>query len=170
LDPFKDDFDYLYGSVHVVTDWTIDDDKFLHKWDEQSIDSIYGEYYQVLAKMARTRLFDVVGHFDLPKKFRKFPTDNLDARIGSTLDAIKVANMVIEINTAGLRKPVGEIYPSPHILNMVHDKGISITFGSDAHDPVDVAYAFDKALLLARSAGFSSLVTFKQRKPIVLQF
>jgi histidinol-phosphatase (PHP family) len=165
LEPYMDDFDYLYGSVHVVTNWTIDDDKFLYKWDEQSIDIVHEGYYRVVEQMARTRMFDVVGHFDLGKKFKKIPSGNLDARIGKTLDAIKAGGMALEINTAGLRKPIGEIYPSPHILDMVFNKKIKITFGSDAHDPSEVRYAFDKAVDLVKSAGFSSIVSFKKRRP-----
>jgi histidinol-phosphatase (PHP family) len=165
LEPYMDDFDYLYGSVHVVTNWTIDDEKFMYKWDEQPVDVVQDGYYRNLEQMARTRMFDVVGHFDVCKKFKKFPTGNLDARIGTTLDAIKKAGMVLEINTAGLRKPVGEIYPSPHILDMVAARKIKITFGSDAHDPTEVGYCFDKAIDLVKKAGFSSIVSFKKRKP-----
>ncbi len=165
LYPYMDDFDYLYGSVHVVNGFPVDDDKFLRKWDEYDVDSVFIAYYQELAEMAKTRLFDVVGHIDLPKKFKKFPTCNLDAWIGTALDAIKAANMVIEVNTAGLRKPIGEMYPSPHILDMVFKKKIKITLGSDAHDPVEVGYAFDKAIDLVKQAGFSSIVSFNKRRP-----
>jgi histidinol-phosphatase (PHP family) len=165
LEPYMDDFDYLYGSVHTVLGFPVDDDKFLRKWDEQGVDPVFVAYYQELAKMASTRLFDVVGHIDLPKKYKKIPSGNLDARIGTALDAIKAAGMAIEINTAGLRKPIGEIYPSQHILEMVFNKNIKITLGSDAHDPAEVAYCFDKAVDLAKRAGFSSIVSFKRRRP-----
>ncbi len=164
LEPYMDDFDYLYGSVHTVLGFPVDDDKFLRKWDEQSVDSVFVAYYQELAKMANTRLFDVVGHIDLPKKFNKIPSGNLDARIGDTLDAIKSASMALEINTAGLRKPIGEIYPSRHILEMVFDKHIEITIGSDAHDPSEVGHSFDKGIDMAKQVGFSSIVTFKKRR------
>jgi histidinol-phosphatase (PHP family) len=165
LEPYMDDFDYMYGSVHAVLGFPVDDDKFLRKWDEQGVDPVFVAYYQELAKMANTRMFDAVGHIDLPKKFKKSPTGNLDPLIGKALDVVKAAGMVVEINTAGLRKPIGEIYPSPHILDMVLDRKIKITLGSDAHDPAEVGYAFDKAIDLAKRAGFSSIVSFKKRRP-----
>ncbi|MBN2150439.1 MAG: histidinol-phosphatase HisJ family protein [Candidatus Lokiarchaeota archaeon] len=165
LEPFMDDFDYLYGSVHVVRGFPVDDGNFLQKWDEYDVDSIFIDYYQALAEMAETRMFDVVGHVDLPKKYKKIPAGNLDGRIGKTLDAIKGAGMAVEINTAGLRKPIGEMYPSPHILEMVFDKNIEITLGSDAHDPSEVGHSFDRAIGLARQIGFSSIVCFKKRRP-----
>ena len=163
LEPFLDDFDYLYGSVHVVTDWTIDDENFMYKWAEVGIDNVYSMYYDALASMARSRLFDVVGHFDLPKKFQNFPTIDVDDKIDAVLDEVKVAGMVVEVNTAGLRKPVQEIYPSRHILEKILDKQIGITLGSDAHKPEDVGYAFDEAIAMIKAVGFDHVVTFTKR-------
>ncbi|MEX2682904.1 MAG: histidinol-phosphatase HisJ [Candidatus Sigynarchaeota archaeon] len=168
IEPFVDDFDYVYGSVHVVRGFPVDDEKFLRKWDGQDVDAVFAEYYQALASMASTRLFDVVGHFDLPKKYKKIPVGNLDAQITTALDAIRSAGMAMEINTAGLRKPIGEIYPSRHILEMAIKESIPVTLGSDAHDPAEVGHEFSKAVALARQVGFSSIVSFKKRHPITI--
>jgi len=166
LEPFQTDFDYLYGSVHVVTNWAIDDDKFLNRWDQVGVDAVYSMYYEVLAKMAKTRLFNVVGHLDLPKKFKKIPTIDFDGKISTVLDAVKAAHMVVEVNTAGLRKPVKEIYPSRHILEMCLEKGIKVTLGSDAHAPEEIGYAFDETRALLKEIGFKTLVLFKKRMQV----
>jgi histidinol-phosphatase (PHP family) len=63
--------------------------------------------------------------------------------------------MGIELNTSGLRKPVGEIYPSPLIVVMARERGIAICFGSDAHSPEEVGDGFDAALKLAHEAGYT---------------
>jgi histidinol phosphatase-like PHP family hydrolase len=39
----------------------------------------------------------------------------------------------VEVSTAGLRKPVGEIYPARAFLEMVVDAGNPIALSSDAH-------------------------------------
>jgi histidinol-phosphatase (PHP family) len=70
------------------------------------------------------------------------------------LDRIARAGMGIELNTSGLRKPVGEIYPSPLIISMAFEREIPICFGSDAHSPEDVSASFDLALKLAREVGY----------------
>lgn len=168
IEPFLDDFDYLYGSVHVVRGFPVDDEKFLAKWAEQDVDSVFVEYYQTLVKMANTRLFDIVGHFDLPKKYKKVPSGNLDKQIQTALDAIHSAGMAMEINTAGLRKPIGEIYPSRHILDMAFMKSIPITLGSDAHDPAEVGHEFGKAVALAKQVGFTSILSFEKRRPATI--
>ena len=47
--------------------------------------------------------------------------------------------MAMEVSTAGLRKPVGEIYPARAMLEMAVDAGIPIALSSDAHTPEHLA-------------------------------
>ncbi len=164
LEPFLKEFDYVYGSVHVVEDWAVDDERFLKRWNERGENAVYSDYYEAIRLMAREKKFDVVGHFDLPKKYLKFPTKDMNDAIAAALDAIKNARMVVEVNTAGLRKPVKEIYPSEAILVQCLDRDIPVTLGSDAHAPAEVGYAFRETLSLLARLGFTSLTTFEVRK------
>ncbi len=72
--------------------------------------------------------------------------------------------MTVEINTSGLRKPVGEIYPSLPVLKVYARHKVPITFSSDSHDPADVGRDYDKARDLALAAGYSDYRVFKQRQ------
>ncbi|MFX0103039.1 MAG: histidinol-phosphatase HisJ [Candidatus Hodarchaeota archaeon] len=164
LKPFLDDFDYLYGSVHVVDDWAVDDNRFLERFNEYDINDVWARYYDSVIEMVNTGLFDVVGHLDLPKKYEKIPTKDLDHKLLEVLAAIKSNRMLIELNTAGLRKPIKEIYPSRHILELCHEKGIEVTLGSDAHAPDEVGYDFPNAIALLKSIGYDSIVSFKKRE------
>ena len=47
--------------------------------------------------------------------------------------------MAMEVSTAGLRKPVGEIYPARAMLEMAVDAGVPIALSSDAHTPEHLA-------------------------------
>jgi len=80
------------------------------------------------------------------------------------LDRIAAANMGVEINTSGLRRPVREIYPSALLLELAHEREIPICFGSDAHTPREVGYAFDQALKLAKEAGYTECLRFEGRQ------
>jgi histidinol-phosphatase (PHP family) len=71
--------------------------------------------------------------------------------------------MGIEINTSGLNKPVGEIYPSSLIVSMACEREIPICFGSDSHRPEDVGFGFDLALELARKNGYTQYFKISQR-------
>ena len=57
-----------------------------------------------------------------------------------------------------------EIYPSLWILKTYCKAGVPITFSSDSHDPRDVGRDYDKALTLAREAGYKSYRLFKKRQ------
>ncbi|MGQ9473949.1 MAG: PHP-associated domain-containing protein, partial [Candidatus Caldatribacteriaceae bacterium] len=86
--------------------------------------------------------------------------------IEKVLQSCREKNMVLEINTAGLYKPVKEVYPSFDILEKARRMGLQVCFGSDAHKPQDVGRSFDVAVTLARKAGFQSFVAFHKREKI----
>ena len=157
-------FDLVIGSVHYIRDWGFDNPEERNLWDSADVLNTWREYFELLGLLADTRLFDVIGHLDLPKKFGYRPCDaDLKEMAQPVLDRIAAAGMGIEINTAGLRKPVKEIYPSPLLLELAHERDIPISFGSDAHTPQDVAYAFDEALKLARQAGYTHCLRYRRR-------
>jgi histidinol-phosphatase (PHP family) len=83
--------------------------------------------------------------------------------VSQFLETVKAHDVAIELNTAGLRKECREIYPSRHYLEMAHEIGVAITFGSDAHAPNEVGADFDQAIELAKSVGYRSTRVFTQR-------
>ena len=156
--------DYLIGSVHFIDGWGFDNPEFIGKYDEMDIDEIWQKYFDTIEEMAKSQLFDIVGHLDLIKVFKFMPTKDIKEIASNALDAIAKANMAIEINSAGLRKPIKEAYPSLDLLKMAKAREIPITFGSDAHSPEQVGYGRDEAYNLAKEAGYSRAVVFKDRK------
>ena len=78
--------------------------------------------------------------------------------------------MVLELNAAGLRKPIKETYPSALILEEAFALDIPITFSSDAHSVAQVGFAYEEVIALAKKVGYSKCVTFRQREKIFLEF
>jgi histidinol-phosphatase (PHP family) len=68
--------------------------------------------------------------------------------------------VVLEISTAGLRKPVGELYSDPRLLRL---SSAPVTLASDAHAPHHVGEDFEQAVALARSCGRDTLTVFERR-------
>ncbi|MCP4683168.1 MAG: histidinol-phosphatase HisJ family protein [Desulfobacterales bacterium] len=162
-------FDLVLGSVHYIEDWGFDNPDQRHVWDSVDVTATWRRYFKLIEKLAESRLFDAVGHLDLPKKFGHRPSDkDLEEVVQPALDRMAIAGMGIELNTSGLRKPVGEIYPSLLILSMAYERDIPICFGSDAHSPGEIGAGFDLALKLAREAGYSRYFKIKQRKKQVV--
>ncbi|UCC20461.1 MAG: histidinol-phosphatase HisJ [Promethearchaeota archaeon] len=165
--------DYILGSVHILHGrsklFAFDDKRFLKMYKEyDSIDNIYLEYYQKIQNMIHSDKFDfdVLSHFDLPKKYNKraINKDLVMNEAIKTLDLAKKADLTIEINTGGLRKEINEQYPSYEIIEKMHELDIPILFGSDAHHPNDLGYKFDKMLKIVKKIGYSNLAHFNKRK------
>jgi histidinol-phosphatase (PHP family) len=156
-------FDYVMGSVHYVDGWGFDDPRYLEGYEGRDIFALWSRYFELLAEAAECGLFDVLAHPDLVKKFGFRPEEDVSALYEKCLDRV-AAGLVVEVNTAGLRKPVNEIYPSRRFLEMCGEREISVTLGSDAHRPEEVGRGFEEALELLRLAGYESLTAFKARQ------
>jgi histidinol-phosphatase (PHP family) len=157
-------FDYVIGSIHFIGGWGFDDSRYLEGYSGRDIYELYEEHFGLVARAATSDLFDVLGHFDLIKKYNFRPDRDITPLIEETLSAIKDAGACIEINTAGLRKPVGEIYPSEAILSLCARVGVPITLGSDAHKPDEVGMGFEVALAMAHRSGYRELAAFDKRE------
>jgi len=157
-------FDYLMGSVHFIGDWLIDDDRQIQEWKRRDIDQVYQQYFELVQTMAKSGLFDIVGHLDLVKKFDYRPKKDITNLLLETIETLSENKMCIEVNTGGLRKPCHEIYPSEKLIEICFDKGMPITLGSDAHSPEEVGADFDEAINLLRKVGYVEIVRFEKRK------
>jgi len=155
--------DYLIGSVHFLDKWSFDNPEFIGGWKSRDIDEIWKAYFEATEKMAKMGAFDIVGHLDLIKVFKYLPTKDVRLLAKDVLKAIKKSNMVLELNSAGLRKPIGEIYPSKSILEEAYALDIPITFSSDAHSVKQVGFEYEQTKALAKAVGYTKAVTFKQR-------
>jgi histidinol-phosphatase (PHP family) len=68
------------------------------------------------------------------------------------------------VSTAGLRKPVGELYPDREFLDVCRRHGVPITTASDAHEPTLVGEDIEQAVELARAAGYDTVSVFDRRE------
>ena len=105
------DWDLVLGSVHWVAGGWIDAPGCAARFEKEGTDFLYDEYYRLLAKAARSGFFDVLTHFDLPKKFGNRPSRPREALESEAIAAAKEGGCAVEISSAGLRKPVAEPYP-----------------------------------------------------------
>ena len=161
----EQDFDFVLGSVHFIDDWGFDNPAVKQVWDSVDVAETWRAYFKLVLKLINTGLFDAVSHLDIPKKFGHRPTEkDLKEMVQPVLDRVAEAGMGMELNTSGLRKPVGEIYPSSLIVSLARERDIPICFGSDAHSPRDVGKDFSAGLQLARDAGYSHYFRIKKRK------
>ena len=164
-------WDYFIGSVHYVSDsWAIDDPSKLSEWKHRDSNEVWALYFERLTQAAESKLFEIIGHADLPKKFGHRPTRDCTSLYEKFLDAAAKNDCAIELNTAGLRKDCQEIYPSRQILELAFQKGVPITFGSDAHAPGEVGLNLSDAMQLARETGYQNYCQFSKRQKLMMKF
>lgn len=159
-------FDYVIGSVHWLGDFGFDLLEMKHMWRGRDLRTIYDEYFSILIRMVESRLFDFVGHADVIKVFGYEPDDPVFLQEWYERLAETFANCdaVFEISTAGLRKPVGKLYPAPGLLKACKARGVPTVINSDAHRPEDVGADYDQAVACALDAGYNTLTTFSGRR------
>jgi len=151
-------WDYLLGSVHwLYGEHGVDSGAEAGAWAKWPEDEVWRRYVEELSAAARSGHFDVLSHPDLAKIFG---VGGLDERYEELACAVDDGGVALEISTAGLRKPVGELYPDPRLLRM---SVAPVTLASDAHEPALVGEDFDRALELARSTGRDTVCVFAGR-------
>lgn len=162
--------DYLIGSVHFIKEWGFDNPEFLGYYKNRDPDATWKEYFDLIEAMAKSGLFQIVGHLDLLKVFNFLPDTDIRLLAQKAFKAIKASRMALELNSAGLRKPVGEIYPSRPLLELAKEMDIPITFGCDAHRVEQVGAGLDELYTLAKEIGYSECLIFRQKEREVIKF
>ena len=165
------DFDYVIGSVHFIREGAVDMDDYT-VWDAKdptrSPERVWQRYFETIAESATSGLFDIIAHPDLVKIWGsahpgRTPAGDLRRYYEPTVEALAEADVAVEVSTAGLRKPVGEIYPAPAFLAMCVEAQLPLALSSDAHRPEDVGAGYEQALELLDELGVRELACFEKR-------
>jgi histidinol-phosphatase (PHP family) len=161
------DFDYVVGSVHRIGDLMVDHSGY-DVWDGVAdADDVWERYFALVAAAARSGLFDVLAHVDLVKMWgveRPWPVRDLRFHYEPAVEAIGETGIAVEVSTAGLRKPVGEIYPARELAEMCVEVGAAFALSSDAHAPEQVGYEYGRATEMLRDLGVEEICAFERRE------
>ncbi len=157
--------DYTIGSVHYLGDESMDtDEQFWTARSQEQRDAEIVRYWKTVREMVESGLFDIVGHVDLVKKFAVYPSIDVTPLVRDALDAIKAADMTLELNTSGWHKLCNECYPSEAILRAAFHREIPITLSADAHRAGLLCTHFARGLDLLWRVGYRSIARFAHRE------
>lgn len=166
LQPYP--WDYVIGSIHWIGDWGFDIEEMDEKWKDKSIIKTYKEYFQILKQLLQSKQFDILGHMDVIKVFGHKPEKTEEVQLEElyeeVLPFVKESNITVEMSTAGLRKPVGELYPSKSLMEKLAAEKIPMMINSDAHRPEDVGKGYGEGIAYLKSYGINEISTFERRK------
>jgi histidinol-phosphatase (PHP family) len=161
------EWDYVVGSVHFLRDDAVDMPGDWDIWRSADPDKVWSRYFETLGEAARTGMFDILAHPDLVKVWggeRPWPEGDLRRFYDRAMEGIAESDVAIEVSTAGLRKPVGEIYPARAFLEMCLEAGKPVALSSDAHVPEDLGHGYDQALEWLGEIGVSEIAVFEARQ------
>ncbi len=163
------DFDLIIGSVHVVDDHQISGGSAGSYFKQRDVSDAYGRYFEVLDEMVEWGGFDVVGHFDMVKRFGAkyygaFDSKPFESHIRAVLEKLVIKGIGLEVNTSGVVQPPAEPYPGLGILKLAKEAHVAtVTIGSDSHVPTSFEQGLDVGERTLVSAGFSEITLFSHR-------
>lgn len=162
------EWDYVLGSIHFLGDEAVDHPDY-DIWERNASrpERVWTRYFEWLGEAARSGLFDILSHPDLVKMWggrRPRPEGDLRRYYEIAMDGIVDSGVAVEVSTAGLRKPVGELYPATPFLEMLVDAGCPLALSSDAHVPEQLGHGYDQAVELLTGLGVTELCVFERRE------
>ena len=134
-------FDFLLGSVHFLDGFAYDHTAEL--WDGIDVDQAYRTYFESAIDLAKSGLFDGLGHPDAIKLFGHKPSFSLEAYYERLAQALSDSHMYADQNS-GVSRRCHETAPIPGmdtvLLQALKKHHVPIITSSDAHCPEDVGY------------------------------
>ena len=133
-------FDFLLGSIHFVDDFAFD-----HKaehWTGMDIDKIYYRYFEDSVSLAKSKLFDGIGHPDAIKLFGHKPSYSLTEYYESLAKELSNSGMYADQNSGAARRcpDTASLGMDAELLRILKKYNVQIIASSDAHCPEDVGY------------------------------
>ena len=162
-----DRLDFVLGSVHFLDrpDQMFDNvPDGAEQFHGRNIDDVYADYFRRIREIIETGLVDSLAHLDLIKIHGHRPTADVGTLVNETLESIRARNLVIELSTAGWRKPVNELYPGDSIIKLAMGKGIPFTTASDAHSHFQLGENFANLAHKMAEIGVRQVCIFEKHK------
>ncbi len=127
-------FDFLTGSVHYIDGWGFD-----HKaefWKGINVDIAYRRYYEIMADLIESEIFDGLAHPDSIKCFQFYPSYDMQDTYIRIADLLNNSHMYAE-QSGGLSLNYGlsELGMNKIMLEVFKHNGVVLKTASDAHKP-----------------------------------
>ena len=147
------------GQAGTGTGW-IDDGSDRHVWEELGPDEVWRRYADTWCRACESPLgFDSMAHPDLAMRFANegyAPTRDLSPLWDQMAACARDTGRRVEVSPAGLRKTVGDYYPTRGLLERFARAGVPVTVGSESHRAQDICWGIRDAYRYAYECGYRS--------------
>jgi len=161
-------FDFMVGSVHHVAERAIDftpEEQAEVERDVGGRDAFDRAYFVELTGMIRSLEPEIVGHFDLARRYRGDDVtfaDDTWPLIEAALVAAREAGSALDVNASPVRRGFGPVYPGPEILALARRLDVAVTLGDDSHGPDSVGSGLEASVTAIRAAGYEEIVCLRR--------
>jgi histidinol-phosphatase (PHP family) len=160
------DLDYVIGSVHFIGEKTVDSGPEYFKG--KNIDTLYKTYFEYVTQSVSSGLFDIIAHCDLIRIYNIQPSLNPEPLYRQLAIDMKKHDVVLEINTNGRNKPIGDFYPDRRFLHYFFKENVPVCVNSDAHFPSRIGQYFDEAYQFIKDVGYKEMAVFQNRERSII--
>jgi len=134
----KKDFQYTLGSVHNLENTNVHIRDYFKNKTRKSKRKLVKKYFEKLEKLIQSEIFDIASHIDVFERnpqFQGFATTENYKRIA---EAFKNSKTIPEINAGRALRGLEEIHPTKEFREILVEKGVKFTAGTDSHKPNDI--------------------------------
>ena len=170
------EYDFVIGSIHNPRNQPDYGDFDYASLSQAEIYAMLDNYFEEELLLAKWNGFDTFAHLTYPMRYIVQAGRNdigLD-RYGDITDeifkVIAANGRALEINTSGLRQPIGKTMPTENYVKRFRELGGELlTLGSDAHFTEHTGAGIDEGYAIAERCGFEFVTYFKDRKPVQIK-
>ena len=167
------EYDFVIGSIHNLRNMPDFGDLDYKSMTEERIYELLGEYFNEMLLLARWNGFDTLAHLTYPMRYivqagrNEIELSRFDPVTDEIFRTLIANGKALEINTSGLRQPIGKTMPTEDYVRRYRELGGELlTLGSDAHFTEHVGAGIDKGYAIAERCGFEYVTYFENRKPV----
>ena len=131
-------FDYSIGSVHEVQGLNVQDASNFRGTSDDERDAVVDAYFDSLAALAESELFDIAAHPDLLERVEPLRGRATEDHYRCAARAFADSRTVPEINAGRALRDEAVVHPSPTFLDVLVDHDVSLTVGTDSHAPDEI--------------------------------
>lgn len=172
--------DYAVGSVHYLYKngeyITVDDtpEKLIDgaiKHYSGDVYSLCEEYFATVSKVVDKTDCDIIGHFDIIRKFTEQVPELIDtgnpryviAR-DKAIEKLVASGAIFEVNTGAMARGYqSEPYPERSALELICRLGGKVTISADSHNADTIDFGYEESLEMIRACGFSEIWRYKNK-------
>ena len=167
-------YDFVIGAIHNLPQVQ---DFYYMDFNDESIDymDLLRQYFEWELKLAQWDKFDTLAHLTYPLRYivgnygKSVDMSAFSEIIDEILQTLIRNGKSLEINTAGLRQPIGVTSPDESIVRRYKELGGKlITIGSDAHYAEHLGAGIEQGYELALKCGFDSVAVYQRRMPTMI--